>query len=418
MDARSLFREGVLAIRDQHDLAQGRQLLMQSLRLDPQNEEAWLWLTRTTSNTQEQWRYVERVLQINPENQTARRLKTKLVAPVIVPLADKLLQDAEINLNQGRFEEAIDRWLEVLRSQPDHPVAIQGAFSYLCRLDRWAEAKELIGRALTSGSKVPAVYFAALELAERDANENAAAALRERIAQLSSVDETEYLGFIARYEAEGQIELAAALASRIAHFHPALSKVALRAAGLLEQAGNLPAALSHYDQVIRLGANTSEGKRADDQLHRFGPVLMDRERGSVWLALREVIGISAVYFLLAWQDAGLNMFAMGPAHWIGLGMSIIGGYLLVTATSSPQQQPIARWLGGTIQHPQPGQNASGINLSHRASQLPILSPSMRWVLGFFGALILLIGAWFALHRSIDLFREDPVKLPWNEVWYE
>ena len=47
MDAKVLFQEGVVAIRDQKDAAKGRELLMQSLKIEPKNEMAWLWLSRT-----------------------------------------------------------------------------------------------------------------------------------------------------------------------------------------------------------------------------------------------------------------------------------------------------------------------------------------------------------------------------------
>ena len=35
MDAQELYRQGVVAIREQNDLARGRDLLVQALKLDP-----------------------------------------------------------------------------------------------------------------------------------------------------------------------------------------------------------------------------------------------------------------------------------------------------------------------------------------------------------------------------------------------
>jgi tetratricopeptide (TPR) repeat protein len=80
MDARSLYREGVLAIRDQKDIARGRDLLVQSLRQDPNNDMAWLWLTRTVTDRQKRLEYVERALKVNPANEQARQLKDRLQA--------------------------------------------------------------------------------------------------------------------------------------------------------------------------------------------------------------------------------------------------------------------------------------------------------------------------------------------------
>ncbi len=76
--------------------------------------------------------------------------------------------------------------------------------------------------------------------------------------------------------------------------------------------------------------------------------MTDRERGSILLALREALGFGALFLLLGWQDAGLNLANMGASRWIGVGLAILGGYFVVTALSSPQQQPLAGWLGGDV----------------------------------------------------------------------
>jgi tetratricopeptide (TPR) repeat protein len=78
MDAKTLYRQGITAIRDQGDLQRGRELLLQSLRLDSQNDMAWLWLTRTVRDRQKQLEYVERALSINPNNESAQQLRLRL----------------------------------------------------------------------------------------------------------------------------------------------------------------------------------------------------------------------------------------------------------------------------------------------------------------------------------------------------
>lgn len=77
-DAKILFRDGVNAIRNEGDLAKGRKLLTESLRLNPNNDVAWLWISKTVSNTQKKLQCVERALQVNPENQQALDLQNKL----------------------------------------------------------------------------------------------------------------------------------------------------------------------------------------------------------------------------------------------------------------------------------------------------------------------------------------------------
>jgi len=66
------------------------------------------------------------------------------------------------------------------------------------------------------------------------------------------------------------------------------------------------------------------------------------------LAVREAAGFGVLALLMAWQDAGLNLLAIGPARLFGVIMSVLGGYLLITATSSAQQQPLATMLGGVV----------------------------------------------------------------------
>ena len=48
-DAQALFREGVMALRERKDVAEGRRLLIESLRTNPQNDMAWVWLARGQS---------------------------------------------------------------------------------------------------------------------------------------------------------------------------------------------------------------------------------------------------------------------------------------------------------------------------------------------------------------------------------
>src|SRR5829696_617183 len=79
MDAKTLFQEGVVAIRDQKDTAKGRDLLMQSLKIEPKNEVAWLWLSRTMAEPHKKLQCLERALKLNPANEQTRTLISKLL---------------------------------------------------------------------------------------------------------------------------------------------------------------------------------------------------------------------------------------------------------------------------------------------------------------------------------------------------
>ena len=55
------------------DMKTARKILLEVLDDDPENEDAWLLLTRTTKNRVEQHEYLEKVLTINPNNEPARK---------------------------------------------------------------------------------------------------------------------------------------------------------------------------------------------------------------------------------------------------------------------------------------------------------------------------------------------------------
>lgn len=68
--ARNLRRQGIAAAKaGQND--QARTLLQQSLRLDPSNEAAWIWLASLARDQRERLFCFQKVLEINPGNDTA-----------------------------------------------------------------------------------------------------------------------------------------------------------------------------------------------------------------------------------------------------------------------------------------------------------------------------------------------------------
>jgi hypothetical protein len=137
-------------------------------------------------------------------------------------------------------------------------------------------------------------------------------------------------------------------------------------------------------------------------------VLTDRERGSVALAGREAAGFGLIFVFLAWQDAGLNLLQLGVMRWLGVLLGIVGGYLVVTATSSPQQQPIAGWLGGVIPDKRKYKKSEdNEGLIEELSEIPMIPPATRLILGVAGAALLVIAAMLVLSVATRLLL-DPV----------
>jgi hypothetical protein len=64
-------QEAIQAIKS-GDKAQGRSLLLQILKTNPQHENAWLWLAAAVEEPQQKRDCLQKVLAINPNNQTAK----------------------------------------------------------------------------------------------------------------------------------------------------------------------------------------------------------------------------------------------------------------------------------------------------------------------------------------------------------
>lgn len=433
MDAQTLFREGVLALRDQHDVALARKLLMESLQLNPDNEMAWLWLSRTTNDPAKKRLFVERALKLNPENETALALREKLTAPTapdpalddlrpaasVLPDAadpqviDGLLAEAERRLAADDTEGAIENWVRALEIQADQPVAIENAVRHLFRLGYKDDAWELLRRAIDGGTTSVAIYLTAIDLARVRHEQGEADNLRERVALLPGADDELILKMVDQFVENAQTMRAVSLLEKALEQRPDSQPLLLRMGDLQEHAlGRKAQAMLYYDRASR-GGGSSRGA-AEKALRGFTPVITDRERGSIALALREAVGFGAVYLLLGWQDAGLNLLKMGSMRWLGVALSVIGGYLLVTALSSPQQKPLAAWMGGNVpanSPPKPQPEAIMLDTEptssgpiHEPTHIPIIPIWLRAAFALVG-IVVLVGAFMLVFTvSIQLLR--------------
>lgn len=470
MDAQELYRQGVVAIREQNDLARGRELLVQALKLDPHNDMAWLWLARTISDPVRRLELVERALRANPASEAAHKLRAELLAeqrpasppvaapepapsaahppaltpetPVVRPAsgvirplqrktvdqpimpAEKeriahLMDRAEIYREAGDIEDAIALWVEVLTIRVDHEQALRNAAGHLWKLQYWQDAKELVQRAIDAGTRVPTVYLTAIDIAERQNDGIWAAELRERVATLPVADEQLVIKVADYYLARDQGPVAHGFLERALETHPKMPAALIKLGDLLQESGDRVEASRLYERAARLGARGRTRKEVDKKLRSYVPVLTDRERGSMWLAVREAAGIAGLYLLLGWQDARLDLLALGPRRWIGVLASLLGGYLVVTATSSPQQRPLAGWLGGTVPPSPPPSAADGPALPapgralEEPTALPLLPSNVRYGLGIAGGVLLVIAFALVLYHTLGWVSDNrPPYLPW------
>jgi tetratricopeptide (TPR) repeat protein len=439
MDAQTLFRDGVIAIKEKRDMAEARKLLTQSLRLDPDNEMAWVWLSRTVSDTDKKLQCLDRALSINPDNQQALLLKEKLIganggngaeiiadAPVAAPKAKAiqpptpdqqlrikaLLKQAESLLAEGKMEDAIEQWVRVLDIQVDHEQALANAVRHLSRLKYVDDARELVWRAIEAGTTIPSIYLTAIDIAKHLGDAHKADELRDKLARLPTADDETISRIVDYYVQNGMDGRASEVLEHALETHARSQKLLIRMGDLQKASGNEAESRRYYERAARQGTHTKEGKEADKKLTEAAPLLTDHERGSMMLAVREALGFGVVYLLMGWQDAGLNLLAMGPMRWFGVAISILGGYLVGTALWSPQQRPLASWLGGQVPEIKKRQPGDPKDLAAREglkmavlednTELPIIPNWIRAVFGVIGLALLGIAFAMVFDRAIDL----------------
>jgi tetratricopeptide (TPR) repeat protein len=545
MDAKSLFQEGVVAIRDQKDAAKGRELLMQSLKIEPKNEMAWLWLSRTMPEPQKKMQCLERALKLNPTNEQTKALINKLAtdsahggnngaamstpapkpAPTAArPLPEKMdtsdwnslristnemqsvsgssgmkpqvtaemedmgltpdlgavftatdgmksvtklatsevavmdapksgsnelkdlrtvygeeetqseekavprkvsltaaqstqiknyLNQAQTLLNKNKLEEAIEQWVRVLEIEIDNETALGNAVRYLSRLKYIDDARELVWNALNSGTTHPSIYLTAIDIAKYQKQEGEADELRLKLVQLPDAGEKTVMSIVEYFVEHDPPKALEALDLAIPSY-PKNQKLTFRRAQLAEEMGLRKEAATYYEEAAQLGTRSKEGQLADKKLTEFMPHMTDKERGSIGLAVREALGVGFLYLLMAFQDAGLNLAQLGVNRFGGIVMSIVGGYLLITATSSPQQKRIATWFGGSVPVKKPKPKAENEKEDvvkaimgepeEEATQLPIIPTGVRVVIGIAGAVLLVAAFVLVFSAAIAMVR--------------
>lgn len=323
---------------------------------------------------------------------------------------EALLSEGEERLKAGDGEGAIEQFVRVLDIRVDHEVAIGNAVRQLAKLSYNDDVDELLTRALDAGTQSTSIHLTAIDLRRRQGNYAEAEALMEKAIHLPKADDTLALKFVNYFLEAGQPLRAIELLEKALANFPDSQKLLVRMGEVQEEYLNQKNAARYYfEQAARAKTGTKEAKLADKALENYVPIITDRERGSIALAVREAVGVGVVYLLMAWQDAGLNLLALGPVRLLGVILSFVGGYLVVTATSSPQQKPIAAWLGGKVPAPsnKPAKE-DDLRLMGGAVQdataLPILPTYLRLFLMAVGAFLLMGALIMVFNKSFVLLR--------------
>jgi len=124
--AKQFLQQGIAAARaGRPDIA--RDILQQAIRLDPQNETTWLWLSSVARDDKERLFCLKQILTINPQNEFAlkglRALGVQTAGPA-APTAPTSTIPTVSDDKYGRIQQAVDDFLRRYNPEPDKSTEI------------------------------------------------------------------------------------------------------------------------------------------------------------------------------------------------------------------------------------------------------------------------------------------------------
>jgi len=295
MDSVEILRQALQAARKGHELT-ARDLFQDVVRLDPNNEVAWMWLSGLLDPLEDRIAACERVLSINPGNQHMQVYYEKLLGErldepqeIIVKLDDEL-QEVRQFLESGKRNEAMLLLQNVLLHDSDLK-------------ESWQLFAEL---SVNIQDKIRA-YEAILKIDPADV------ATQEALRQY-------------RYFQRNPQDLAA----------------------LYEEEGELDKALELYETMATETGDTSEFERLYKNITRLEDAKTENVRRvkPAFTILRLSIGLPLLYVLEMLIQAGLNPIRHpAPLLWFGIPMVALGSFLLTVASVRVRHAIWRKWFG-------------------------------------------------------------------------
>lgn len=260
-----------------------RDLLIDLVETDPENEMAWMWLSGLVDSLEDKIIACENVLTINPSNEKVRLYLTQLQKQQEASLIDKNIAHAESLLKQATAH--VD--------QNEIDTALSLAWQALEERENYEEAWLLIGKI----SPILDQQITALEKACQlnPANAEAAATLKQ-----------------ARH----------------------LKANPMSAATRLEQMGKFEEALKVYNELASRTKNSKDFDHIYKQIIRIEGLQDEKIRyvAPTSAITRLTFGWPALYLSLVLIQGGLNPFRHFAFYlWLGLPLVVLGSFLLSLA---------------------------------------------------------------------------------------
>jgi tetratricopeptide (TPR) repeat protein len=262
---------------------EARDLLIDLVETDPQNEMAWVWLCGLVDSLEDKMIACENVLTINPSNEKVRLYLTQLQKKQETSRIDKNIAHAESLLKQARD----------YADQNEIDTALGFAWQALEKREGYEEAWLLIGKISPNLDQQIAALEKACQL--NPANAEAAAALKQ-----------------ARY----------------------LKANPMSAATRLEQIGKFEEALRVYNELASKTKNSKDFDHIYKQIIRIERRQAEKIRyvAPTSAITRLTFGWPALYLSLVLIQVGLNPFRHFAFYlWLGLPLVVLGSFLLSLA---------------------------------------------------------------------------------------
>jgi len=295
MDVTELLRKALEAARSGRELT-ARDLFQDVIRLDPNNEIAWIWLSGLLDPLEDRIMACERVLSINPRNQRIHAYLKRLLDEQEAIRArksseiDKLVHQARWIVENGRPEDALLQVQSILREDDS-------------RNDAW----QLFAELSTGIDDKVRAYTAMVR------NNPSDEAAREALKRFKHYQRNP-LDLAAYYEDEGEQEKALEL------YH-----------SLAAHAGDS----SEFDRIYKNITRIQYTQNLDIRHVRPATNI-----------LRLSAGFPLLYFFEMLIQEGLNPIKHPAPHlWFGLLMVAAGGFLLAVAGIRSKHPIWQRWFG-------------------------------------------------------------------------
>lgn len=333
----------------------------------------------------------------------ALRDRSKPHNPLAAHRADRraagLLVIAGQKRDAGDLSGALEIYRDVLRGDPTHAEALAESVRILSRQRRLSEASDWVAYAIQAGNRDPAAYVSLAELRLLQGGGDPWEPLLA-MRQLPGLNPHHMLGAASVYWKHGRLRESLEALHAAEKMAPVDTTVLMRLAKAYEELGYQDRSEQYLKRIVDQGTRSQVEQEAEDLLLERNPHIPRHVQVSMLYALREVFGIGIFFVLIAILDAGVSIAEISLAGWSGVLLSLVGGYLLVSATSSPAQRVFQRFLTQpVVQSPQPAIQAF-LPGGATVEDAPMLPVELRYVLGTIGAAMLVVAVVLVLHNSL------------------